>query len=305
VIEASESPQKNAAAGRANWVHFVFSGVVLLGCVAFYEGSQAEALRRDIAQFRHENAILRADLATSEHSFQQAMSGFHQELNQFHADLAAANAETGQHLAVAQEAAKRHAEDLVGKLEKKRRQQEELQRQLTAELNRVKASTDETSTRLNGISSYVGKVKSEVDSVRTVAREANAGLQRMSGDMGIVSGFVATNADEIDLLRALGDRNVYEFTLTKTPATQRVGDIQVTLTRTDPKRNRFTVELVAADQRVEKRDKSINEPVQFYVPGKGSQPYELVVNEVGKNTIKGYLATPKMTVARNETEAAN
>jgi len=305
VIEAPASTNQSSLGGRSNWIHFLFSGVVLLGSVAFYEGSQAEALRKDISQFRRENTVLRADLSKSEHSLQQALAGFHQELDQFHSEVAAATAETDENLVIAQEAASRHADALASKLEKKRRQQEALQRQLGAELNKMKASTDETSTRLNGISSYVGKVKSEVESVSSVAREATANLQQMRGDMGVMSGFVATNADEIQMLRDLGDRNVYEFTLSKAVGAQRVGDIQVVLDKTDAKRNRFTLDVLAADQKVEKRDKSINEPVQFYVPGKGTQPYELVVNKVGRDTIKGYLSTPKVTVARDERDGAN
>jgi hypothetical protein len=39
--------------------------------------------------------------------------------------------------------------------------------------------------------------------------------------------------------------------------------------------------------------------VQFYVLDKARQPYEIVVNEIGKNSVKGYLATPKVTTARN------
>jgi hypothetical protein len=113
-----------------------------------------------------------------------------------------------------------------------------------------------------------------------------------NGDVTALFGRIATNSAEIKQLRERGDKNIFEFTLTKSNMPQRVGDIQVVLDKTDPKHNHFTIEILAADQRVEKRDKTINEPVQFYVPGKGNEPYEFVVNEVGKNSIKGYLATP-------------
>jgi chromosome segregation ATPase len=274
--------------------------VILLGSLAYYQSSQAEILRGEVAQLRTDNKLLRTNLAKSDSALQKALADFHKELGQVHEELVHASAQTGENLAMAQASAARHADALVGKLETKHRQQEEQQRQLTAELNRVKESTDETSTRLNGISSDVGRVKSEVESVSSVARQASSNLQQARGDLGMMSGLIATNAEEIQMLRDLGDRNVYEFTMTKSDGMHRVGDIQVVLSRTDAKRNLFTVEILAADQRVEKRDKTINEPVQFYVPGKGSQPYELVVNEVGKNTVKGYLAAPKVSFARNE-----
>lgn len=88
-----------------------------------------------------------------------------------------------------------------------------------------------------------------------------------------------------------------EFDLSKRDATQKAGDITLTLKKADPKRNRYTVEILADDKRLEKRDKSINEPVQLYVSG-NRQPYEIVVNEVKKDEVIGYLATPKVKMAR-------
>ena len=291
--------------GRANWVHFLLSGVILLGSMAFYETSQAEALRREVAQLKHDNFALRTSLSKSDRVLQQSLAAFHGELDQLHAELASTRAATGQSLAMAQQAAVRHADDLAGKLEKKRRQQEAQQRQLSAELSQVKQSAAETSKRLNGISSDVGSVRSEVESVRSATRQANVNLQQTRGDVGMMNGLIATNAEEIQMLRDLGDRNVYEFTLAKSDGMKRVGDIEVSLEKADAKRNVFTVEILAADQRVEKKDKTINEPLQFYVPGRSAQPYELVVNQVDKNTVKGYLAAPKVTVARNDPEHAH
>jgi hypothetical protein len=83
---------------------------------------------------------------------------------------------------------------------------------------------------------------------------------------------------------------------------QKVGDIQVTLKKVDTKRNRYTLDVRADDRLVEKRDKTINEPVQFYT-SQARQPYELVVNQVQKDKVIGYLATPKVTLSRNTSPA--
>jgi len=284
---------------RGNWVHFLFSGVILLGSMAYYQTTQAEALRHEVDSLHRDNSTLRLSLLKSNRDLQQALAELHNELAGVHAKIENAHNETGASLAQAQAAATRHADVLVSQLEKKRRQLEEHEKQLSAELNRIRQSTDETSSRLNFISRDVGNVKNEVESVKSVEQQARANLQATRGDVGMIGGLVATNSEEIQMLRDLGDRNIYEFALSKSGGPQRVGDIQVTVEKTDAKKNTFTVEIVAADQKVEKRDKNINEPVQFYVPGKGSQPYEFVVNEVGKNTLRGYLATPKVTYSRN------
>jgi hypothetical protein len=78
---------------------------------------------------------------------------------------------------------------------------------------------------------------------------------------------------------------------------KKVGDIMLTLKKSDTKRNRFTMDVMADDKHVEKKDKTMNEPVQLYVSG-NLQPYEIVINQVKKDEVVGYLATPKVKVAR-------
>ncbi len=115
--------------------------------------------------------------------------------------------------------------------------------------------------------------------------------------MGVMSGLIATNSKELAQLRQLGDRTYLEFDLKKNSPAQKLGNIQLQLAKADPKRNRFTLAVLADDKRVEKKDRTINEPVQLYVAG-NRQPYEIVVNDVKKNEVTGYLAIPKVTMAR-------
>jgi hypothetical protein len=98
-------------------------------------------------------------------------------------------------------------------------------------------------------------------------------------------------------LRALGERNYTEFTITKGKTATKVGNLSVRLKKADPKHNRYTLEVVADDKMVEKKDRTINEPVQIYV-GASHQPDEIVVNQVKKDQIAGYISTPKVEVAQ-------
>ena len=98
-------------------------------------------------------------------------------------------------------------------------------------------------------------------------------------------------------LKALGERNYTEFKLAKEKTAQRVGDVQIRLKSVDQKKNRYTIELIADDKLVEKKDKTINEPVQFLL-SRATQPYELVVNEVKKDMIVGYVSAPKVQQSR-------
>ena len=146
-----------------------------------------------------------------------------------------------------------------------------------------KASTDDV-TKLNG---DVSGVKNDLDATKSK-------LDRATGDMGVMSGLIARNHDDLEELKRKGDRNYYEFTIQKSKTPQRVGPVQMSLNKSDQKKSKYTMTVLADDKSIEKKDKTAGEPVQFYV--KGAQhyaPYEIVVFDVGKNQITGYLSTPK------------
>ena len=169
-------------------------------------------------------------------------------------------------------------------------QQQELQGQI--------AKVEETTTsKIGEVSTDVSNVRTEVATNKVEVDKTIAQLHSTQGDLGVQSGLIATNGKELAALKALNDRNYFEFSLGKTKTPQRVGDILLSLKKADAKRNRFTFEITADDKRVEKKDKSVNEPVQFYT-SKARQPYEVVVNDVKQDHITGYLATPKIQTAR-------
>jgi F0F1-type ATP synthase membrane subunit b/b' len=160
------------------------------------------------------------------------------------------------------------------------------------EVEQLKATTE---TKLGAVSTEVGSVKSEVSQTKEQLQKTIAELKSVKGDLGVQSGLIATNATELAALKRLGERNYFEFDLKKTKTPQRIGgSVSLKLKNTDTKRNRYTLEVVADDKVTETKDRSLNEPVQFYV-AKAKIPYEIVVNQVGKDRIVGYMATPKET----------
>jgi len=102
---------------------------------------------------------------------------------------------------------------------------------------------------------------------------------------------IARNHDDIETLRKLGERDYYEFTATRKSAAH-VAGVGLTLMKTNVKRHQFNMELVVDDVQVEKKDRTVNEPIFFYVNG-SKKPYELVINEIKSNVVKGYLSAPK------------
>jgi hypothetical protein len=141
----------------------------------------------------------------------------------------------------------------------------------------------------------VGGVKTDVAQTKTDLQNTQAQLQSMKGDMGVQSGLIATNHDELEILKHKGDRNYYEFTLHKNQR-QPVSTVGLELKKADTKHSRYTLEVYADDKKIEKKDRGLNEPVQFYT-GKDNYLYELVVNNMSKDQIQGYVSTPKAAPA--------
>jgi chromosome segregation ATPase len=171
------------------------------------------------------------------------------------------------------------------------------QQRVNAELAANKEATTAAQAKIAEVNTDVGGVKTELGSTKSELQKTISDLKSVRGDMGVQSGLIATNGKELDALKRLGERNYFEFKLGKTKQPQRVGDITLQLKKSDPKRNKFTVDVMADDKKYEKKDKNVNEPVQFYT-AKARQPYEIVVNQIGKDLIVGYLATPKETISR-------
>ena len=177
------------------------------------------------------------------------------------------------------------------------RAQELLRRQEadTKRLESAQAATDQhvstVSSDVSTVKTDVGGVKTDLTQTKTELKTAESQLQSMKGDMGVQSGLIATNHNELEILKHKGDRNYYEFTLTKGQK-KPVSTVSLELKKADVKHSRYTLEVYADDKQIEKKDRGLNEPVQFYT-GKDNLLYELVVNSVDKNTVKGYIATPK------------
>ncbi len=192
----------------------------------------------------------------------------------------------------------KHADDAAARLEKMQQEQGKQVAAVSTEVSQVKDEASATKARVGEVTTEVGTVKSDVAKTRSELEKTIADLKSTRGDLGVQSGLIATNSKELAALKALGERNYIEFKITKSKAPQKVGDISILLKHTDPKKNRYTIEVVADDKTVEKKDKTVNEPVQFLL-SKATQPYELVVNDVKKDLISGYVAAPKVQQTRN------
>jgi len=135
----------------------------------------------------------------------------------------------------------------------------------------------------------VKNVSTELATIRNEIKTSNGDFQMSRSETGAL---IARNHDEIEALRLIGDRDYFEFTIAGKNHSEKMGDVIITLRGTDPGKNEFNLQLFADDKRTEKRNRTINEPIFFYRHGE-RRPAEIVVNQVSKNEVVGYLSTPK------------
>jgi molybdopterin converting factor small subunit len=163
--------------------------------------------------------------------------------------------------------------------------------------SKVSEVRQEADTKIAEVGTEVSGVKTDVASTRSDLEKTIADLKRVNGELTGQGTLIATNGKELEALRTLGERNYFQFTLPRGKQPQKVGDVLIELKNTNPKRHVYSIQITVDDQKVDKKDRTINEPLQFYT-SKAKQPYEIVVNSVQKNQIVGYLATPKVQNAR-------
>jgi len=272
-------------------VYVVNSLRTVQGQIAEVRGEQAKLTESANAEVAKEVAKMRGAAAAEAANREKTIEAVRDELDNTKRQA------VGVAVQVKQEALK-SVQDLASKVTT---EQEKLKEEQTQSANELTGAIQQAATtaqsNIAAVSAQVTEVKNNVASTQSQLDRTIADLHKVTGDMGVMSGLIATNGNELAALRKLGDRNYFEFTLPRNKIPLQVGDVRLVLTKTDARRNRYTIEVNADDRTIEKKDRASNEPVQFYV-GTSRQPHEIVINQVRKDQITGYLATPKVVTAR-------
>lgn len=280
--------------GGSGWkVPTLFGIVIALAAANVYLYTQIDQVKSDLTKQRES---LLTEISSVREAATISTQTSRRHLDAMKADLDAAR----QRAEAAAGAAKQDALRQVAELERRvqvesQRAQAEVKQQIT---EAKQQAADATSKLTENVNREVTEVKQNITATKGELEKTVADLKKVTGDLGVQSGLIATNSKELSALKALGDRSYFEFKLAKAKQPTRLSDVTLLLKNADLKRNRYTIELVADDKKVEKKDRGINEPVQFYM-SKYRQPCEIVVNEVKKDLIVGYLSQPKVLATRN------
>ena len=278
MTETSITPESPAP----RWVGLAVAALAIVALIGVASGWTANSRAKNLEQ----------SLTTQSQSFKQNEDSLTQRL----AKAEDQNAQMQSDLSVVTNKLKVTQSDLA----KARKQAKELREQNAKEISDVqtqvngqlatKASVDD----LNKVSGDVGTVKTDLDATKN-------NLQMTRTEYGTL---IARNHDEVETLRRQGERDYYEFTIDKRNVREKVGDLMVELHGVNPKRNLFSVTLFVDDQRYDKRNRAVNEPIFFFTHGSRT-PLEFVVNQVGKNKIVGYISVPKVQAQPTTTSSGN
>jgi multidrug efflux pump subunit AcrA (membrane-fusion protein) len=210
------------------------------------------------------------------------------ELRETDARLKVATDELSTSLGLTQKQLEAKAQAIMAREQKT----EESTAKLATEQQQTAQQVSQVSTAVTDVKTDVGGVKTDLGQTKSDLAAAVAQLTSMKGDLSEHTSLIARNHDELEVLKHKGDRTFYEFTLTK-GVKKPVGTVSLELKKVDAKNNKFTLVVYADDKQYAKKDRSLNEPLQFYA-GKDPMLFEIVVNSVSaKNTVSGYLSTPK------------
>ena len=288
-ISSYESPQPQRS-GLA--IPLLAGGLIALAAANIYLYMQLDHLQTDTTQ-KIEKLTAAVGGVRDASSVSTAAQARH--IDALKEELANANSQARSMSSQAKVEAQAHADQLARQLQA---EEAKMQQQVTGQISEVNQSVTAANAKIADVSTDVGAVKSQAAMTQSQLEKTIADLKSVTGDLGVQSGLIATNGTELQALKLRGERNYIDIKLGKAKQPQRFGDITLKLESADPKHNKYSVTLMADDKTSEKKDKSVNEPVQFYTSKGGHTPYELVINQVTKTGIVGYLSTPKDTSSR-------
>jgi peptidoglycan hydrolase CwlO-like protein len=160
-------------------------------------------------------------------------------------------------------------------------------------IDEVQARLREHDKELTDTRQQLDKTRQDLEgNLNSAKDELNGSLARTNDSLGRTNDTVARSHEELVELQKRGERNYYEFSLDKSKQFQRVGPLSLSLRKANTKRRSFDFEMMVDDQKLQKKNVNLFEPVVIMTPDRG-QALQLVVNQVNKDVVKGYISEPK------------
>ena len=191
-----------------------------------------------------------------------------------------------------------------GQLQKARREAQGEAQQVRDESNQQIAAMGSQMDRQLATKASIDDVQAvngQVEVVRSSLDSTNKDLLKARHEIGtlFIGGHYA-----VEMLLRMGERNSTEFTIAEKNKPQTVGGVTIELKSANPKKNQFNIVLVVDDKRIEARNRTVDEPIFVYTHN-SEQPMEIVIDQVEKNRVTGYVSVPKVAQQASATDTGN
>ena len=279
-IPSSPSPARKTA----GFVMFLI--VLLMGNFFLYSKIKRSEVDAYTLQQKLEDKLAKIEKNSSYH-----LGNAQQEIQQLRSDLDEARTEAAKK---AKAEARRYTDRLSKNVASHQRSNQEA---LMGEIRGVQEIATGTDGKVEAVAGEISSVRQEIAEAKSQIDSADSVLKLTKDELQVMSEWVSSNSSEIGQLREFNERSYLTFRLPKNGKMYKIGGVLMRLRKAEPKRHRFSVELLADDRKMVKKDHYVNEPLQFYV-GDSKRPYEIVMTSVRTDEVRGFLATPKIQMAR-------
>jgi hypothetical protein len=158
---------------------------------------------------------------------------------------------------------------------------------------RRRARTSREDPRIKKMQAQLDDEQKQIASTRDDLDKARTELEgNLSSTRDELNGSIAKNHEELVALEKRGQRDYFEFDLNKSKRYQHVGPMSLSLRKTSTKHDQFNLVMLVDDKEVSRKNVNLYEPMLFYPPDSAA-PLEVVVNQIGKDHVHGYLSAPK------------
>ena len=286
-------------------LHTAILVILFLGLALALVGNVYQFIKSD--QMARELTTMQRNLQTQITRLSDATSGAFDVTQERFLETKKLQDSTVAALSDARDELKRSNAGMIEHLEQRNDELAKKNRDLAAELAALKQDTvakfqktgsalQSTTTRLDATSAHLDRISAAIDTNR-------ADLKRVADDLATLRVPVASVAPKRPpIFRDTDDHNRIPFDLLTTKVPTKVGEIQIAILSADPKKNGYTMDLYTDDKVARDSSHMVNEAVEFYVGGH-IQPFELVVTEVRRDEVVGYLSEPKASGSKIEAVA--
>ena len=175
----------------------------------------------------------------------------------------------------------------------------------TAAAKRTSARRAAVDPRWKQMQDRLDSQQKQLDATSNAVNQTRSDLEgSISSTRDELNGSIAKNHEELVALEQRGERNYYEFDLSKNKTFKKAGPISVSLRKTDAKHDHYDVALMVDDNQLQKKNVDLYEPI-WLRDSDDPQPLEIVVNKIDKNHVHGYVSASKYTHAQVTPAAAS